>query len=279
MRGLLHVTEDGAACLHITRPAAAQFTGTREPSPSAARQCLTAKRGIILVARASDNEDAVREARCHRCSASRSDAVTPDTSDCLRCGRGGPTAGACHKFAAAVGAGVLHRTAARDAKCALVRADAGGGRVRRQHRALASFAAVAHLQGHGFPDVFGNPLPNGARTRPIVRTGILTCQHRQGQLPMGSGHSGPSRPRKVMCLGTPLRRRDSHLKLPAPTTGTSGAGTRLCVGRTTRRATGVASDDADGAAYSDVVSVYAAVGRGEVREVARAVMAATWGRC
>ncbi|MDQ0846191.1 hypothetical protein QFZ68_005871 [Streptomyces sp. V1I6] len=35
----------------------------------------------------------------------------------------------------------------------------------------------------------------------------------------------------------------------------------------------------NGAAYSDVVSVYAALGRDELREVARTVMAVTSGRC
>ncbi|MFG2628476.1 hypothetical protein [Streptomyces sp. NPDC048473] len=39
-----------------------------------------------------------------------------------------------------------------------------------------------------------------------------------------------------------------------------------------------AAEDADGAAYADVVSEYAALGRGDVREVARAVMAVTSGR-
>ncbi|MFD4228275.1 hypothetical protein [Streptomyces sp. NPDC058545] len=37
--------------------------------------------------------------------------------------------------------------------------------------------------------------------------------------------------------------------------------------------------DADGAAYADAVSEYAALGRGELREVARAAMAVTSGRC
>jgi hypothetical protein len=39
-----------------------------------------------------------------------------------------------------------------------------------------------------------------------------------------------------------------------------------------------AAQDADGAAYSDALSEYAALGREELREAARAVMAVTSGR-
>ncbi|MFF0287517.1 hypothetical protein [Streptomyces sp. NPDC005262] len=39
-----------------------------------------------------------------------------------------------------------------------------------------------------------------------------------------------------------------------------------------------AADDADGAAYADAVSEYAALGRDELREVTRAGMAVTSGR-
>jgi len=38
------------------------------------------------------------------------------------------------------------------------------------------------------------------------------------------------------------------------------------------------AENADGAAYADAVSEYAALGRDELREAARAVMAATSGR-
>ncbi|GAA3846031.1 hypothetical protein ACFS5L_30635 [Streptomyces phyllanthi] len=40
-----------------------------------------------------------------------------------------------------------------------------------------------------------------------------------------------------------------------------------------------ALENAYGAAYADAVSVYAALGRQELREAARAVMAVTSGRC
>ncbi|GCB52053.1 signal transduction response regulator [Streptomyces sp. NL15-2K] len=39
-----------------------------------------------------------------------------------------------------------------------------------------------------------------------------------------------------------------------------------------------APEDADGAAYADAVSEYAALGRDELREAARAVVSATSGR-
>ncbi|MFJ7489640.1 hypothetical protein ACIQZB_00010 [Streptomyces sp. NPDC097727] len=41
---------------------------------------------------------------------------------------------------------------------------------------------------------------------------------------------------------------------------------------------GQAAEDVDGAAYADAVSGYAALGRDELREAARAVMAVTSGR-
>ncbi|SCG46308.1 hypothetical protein [Micromonospora inositola] len=50
-------------------------------------------------------------------------------------------------------------------------------------------------------------------------------------------------------------------------------GPTMSVGRARRMA-----ENADGAAYADVVSEYAALGRDELRAAARAVVAVTWGR-
>lgn len=74
-------------------------------------------------------------------------------------GRRGRSPGAGHEFATAVGTRGLHGITAGHAEGALVRADAGGWGVQRQHRPFAPFAAVPHLQSHESPSWCGHRLP------------------------------------------------------------------------------------------------------------------------